>query len=140
MEIVNFFLPERYFRRVSTKNSFPRDKMVDILRRCFGMRHDESQNLMLSSPEGFYIECRPDQFTRFIIERYEAAECTNGIRDLKPQIIERVDQPEEPMIRVYNRRKADGPGSPFETPSSTLSSGDSFTDEAACIGTTKRPR
>ncbi len=42
---------------------------------------------MEDNPKGFHITCRQDQFARFIIYRYHANECINGVKDLQPNII-----------------------------------------------------
>ncbi len=83
---VRFTLPCRYFQS-------GRHSMQEVLRKTFGMTLEESGGLMDHYPRGFEIECRPSQFARFIILRYQMNEGINGIRDLKPKIV----QPSKPM-------------------------------------------
>ncbi len=87
---VRFILPPRYFQKCPRRtNGFARNTMQKILHKAFGMVHTESGNLMDHNWNGgFEIECRPSQFARFIVLRYEANEGINGVRDLEPRIIQ----------------------------------------------------
>ena len=51
---------------------------------CFS----ESEGMMQQHPSGFSIICRPSQFARFVVYRYEADECINGMKDLRPVIVD----------------------------------------------------
>lgn len=57
-----------------------------ILWSAFGMTNVEGCELMTQHPDGFEVECRPSQFARFIVLRYQANEGINGIRDLEPKM------------------------------------------------------
>ncbi len=87
---VRFFLAPRYFasNKNSGSNSMHRDTCVDILGRCFGppCENGSWRSRMIEQHNGFHILCTPAQFGEFIIERYDANECINGIKDLKPEV------------------------------------------------------
>lgn len=63
--------------------------MIDILRKSFGLNVVEVGEIMDACPCGFTIVCRPDQFAKFIVLRYEADECVNGVKDLNPKFVDR---------------------------------------------------
>lgn len=87
---VKFFLPKRYFQPRPTSNGMTRETCVKILHAVFGPPTNSGSSWgsqMVEHPEGFWIVCRSDQFSRFIIARYDADECINGIKDLKPAIV-----------------------------------------------------
>jgi hypothetical protein len=58
-----------------------------VLKRAFNMSFSESRMLMAkNSYNGFQIVCRPSQFARFIVYRFDTDECINGIKDLAPEL------------------------------------------------------
>ncbi len=92
---VRFTLPFRYFQSgLQSSNGFSRATLQKILHKVFSMLHSESAGLMDACKlvpkcvDGFEIECRPDQFARFIVMRCDAGEDINSIRDLKPRIVQ----------------------------------------------------
>ncbi len=97
---VRFILPNRYFQvgKLKRQNGFNRCTMQNVLYKAFGLTLEESGGLMDHYPHGFEIECRPSQFARFIILRYQMNEGINGIRDLEPKIV----QPSK-SVDVYQR-------------------------------------
>lgn len=94
---VRFILPPRYFQSGRRANGFNCCTMMAILRKAFGMTNAES-GAMMDADDDFEIECRPSQFARFIILRYEANEGLNGVRDLEPRMV----QPTKPRT-LYER-------------------------------------
>ena len=94
---VRFFLPHRYFQThfPLSGNGMRRDICKNILFRAFGMGREESEARMHRFPDGFWIECRPSQFARFIVYRHEDGQCINGIKDLKPEIVGPLTLPEK---------------------------------------------
>ena len=89
---IRFYLGARYFQEhARTTNSFQRNAMEKVLRKAFDMTHGESACMMDNNPEGFHIECRPDQFAHFIVYRCEIGTGVNGIRDLEPVLVGAVE-------------------------------------------------
>ncbi len=90
---VRFFLPHRYFQNSARNgnNRMSRDTCKDVLCKAFGMSRSESDHMMRWHPEGFTILCRPSQFGRFIVYRYDTNECINGVKDLQPEVIPKPD-------------------------------------------------
>ncbi len=89
---VEFTLPNRYFGPPDTKTGMSKATCREVLRRAFGLEQEQCTNLMCRFPEGFRIRCRPSQFARFIVHRYEMGECINGIRDLEPRLVRPLDR------------------------------------------------
>lgn len=85
---VKFFLPYRYFQNGRGGNGMAAIDCQKVLSSAFGMGAAGTAKLMVLFPEGFWIVCRPSQFARFIIRRHEWGDCINGIRDLKPELID----------------------------------------------------
>jgi hypothetical protein len=85
---VKFFLPYRYFQNGRGGNGMAAEDCQKVLLSAFDITMAESASLMVMRPEGFWIVCRPSQFARFIIRRHEWGDCINGIRDLKPELID----------------------------------------------------
>jgi hypothetical protein len=103
---VKFTLVPRYFNgTVGSSNSFPRKPMQDILRDVFGLQRHETDCLMNTGEyHGFEIECTPEQFGYFIIRRYQANLCVNGVKDLAPKLIPKCKSDSEtPYIFVADR-------------------------------------
>ena len=97
---VRFYLPARYFQSGQRgQNGFSAGTMQRILQRAFDMTHGESACLMDRNRLGFHIECRPSQFARFIVYRYEANEGINGVRDLEPTLADAVESPLKRIAR-----------------------------------------
>lgn len=87
-----FHLAPRYFTKNTTSNGMKRETCIKILLASFGTGSRANgtsswATLMNRYPDGFQIVCRPDQFARFIVLRYEAGECINGIKDLSPKLV-----------------------------------------------------
>lgn len=89
-EKVVFRLAPRYFTKHYSSNGMRRETCIKILLACFGMPFGTGSwaSLMTQHSEGFQIVCRPDQFARFIVLRYQADECINGVKDLSPRIVD----------------------------------------------------
>lgn len=85
---VKFFLPYRYFMNGRGSNGMAVEVCQKILLAVFDMGVSESARMMVNHPNGFWIVCRPSQFARFIVRRHEWGDCINGIRDLKPEVID----------------------------------------------------
>ena len=85
---IKFFLGKKYFQQYKTANGMTKSSCVDVLLKAFNMHPEESREIMASGPEGFTILCRPSQFARFIVYRCDTLECINGVRDLKPQLVD----------------------------------------------------
>ena len=98
---VRFTLPPNHYQdyvtppRKSSRNGsslssgFSANTMVGILRGAFGMDREECLRLFeagRSSGAGFGIVCRPSQFARFIILRYQAREGINVVSTLEPEL------------------------------------------------------
>ncbi len=90
---IQFYLPYRYYQatRGPGSNGMSRCTCKRVLRQSFDMDDQECERLMQNNSAGFGILCRPSQFARFIVHRYEADECINGIKDLRPEIVYAVD-------------------------------------------------
>lgn len=93
-ELIKFFLPSRYFvqtRTAHNNNAMRRETCVRVLREAFGQVPDRLgqpigwATVMSQHNEGFSIVCTPAQFGYFIMYRYDADECINGIKDLRPE-------------------------------------------------------
>lgn len=94
---VRFFIQHRYFQANCSlsSNGMRKDTCKSVLLRAFGMQFVESETMMNKFPEGFWVECRPSQFARFIVYRNDVGQCINGIKDLKPELIGRLTLPEK---------------------------------------------
>ena len=79
--------------------------MQKILQKAFSMLHSESASLMDNDGD-FEIECRPSQFARFIVLRYDANEGINGVRDLEPRMV----QPSSRAIKTLYEQVGDSIG------------------------------
>lgn len=91
-----FRLAPRYFDACRNNGMNP-SKMQRVLQQAFNMNTCESHKLMSSNSEhGFHILCRPSQFARFIVLRMEVGCIINGIKDLKPRIVD------EEQASVFN--------------------------------------
>lgn len=90
---VRFFLPGKYFSSAAGlgTNSMRRGTCKGILLRAFGMDNGESERMIQGNSYGFTVVCRPSQFARFIVYRYEADECINEIKDLRPEFVPKTD-------------------------------------------------
>lgn len=75
---VSFFLHYRYYG----------SEMCDVMQRAFGIDLATFQELRGVNEGGFWILCRPSQFTRFMIYRDEAG-VVNGFKDLNAVLIKR---------------------------------------------------
>ena len=95
-ELIKFFLPSRYFVRTRTdrnSNAMRRETCINVLLKSFGVPYKNSPthpgtawaDVMAQHHEGFSIVCTPAQFGYFIMYRYDADECINGIKDLRPE-------------------------------------------------------
>lgn len=83
---IQFILPPRYFQTRQTSNGMRRETCVNILAEVFGLCPADWNRFMCQYPHGITILCRPSQFARFIVRRFEADECINGVKDLDPSI------------------------------------------------------
>ena len=90
---VRFFLPPKYFSDNSrlSASTMGRSTCKRILLQAFGMDNGESERMIQNHSDGFTILCRPSQFARFIVYRHDANECINGIKDLRPEIVPKMD-------------------------------------------------
>lgn len=87
--LVHFTLPSRYFTgsRSPGNNGMSRETCQRVLRDAFSLPIMTWHDIMARNSNGFDIVCRPDQFARFIVARFEADECINGIKDLNPHYV-----------------------------------------------------
>lgn len=98
---VKFYLPRKYWSDdswKSSKNRFPKEKMIPLLGRAFGMTGCECRDLMEHNWDGFYITCRPSQFARFLVYRNEANECVNGFVELRAKLVDENYEEEAPDL------------------------------------------
>ena len=86
-EYIQFMLPHRYFQPSYTQNGMRRETCITLLTEVFGLCDADWNRLMCEYSDGIRIRCRPDQFARFIVRRYDTNECINGVKDLEPKII-----------------------------------------------------
>ena len=103
---IQFYLPYRYYQtnRSLSSNGMSRCTCKRVLRQSFDMDDQECERLMQNNPAGFAILCRPSQFARFIVRRYEADECINGIKDLRPEIVHTMDVYEDAARKAGTSR------------------------------------
>ncbi len=104
---VRFFLPSRYFHSGHSDNSggMCRATCVKIFRKAFDICTTDGRHLTNNNEQGFEIVCRPDQFARFIVLRYQAGECVNGIKDLTPKFFRGpIDPPDvyDEVVEQFN--------------------------------------
>lgn len=89
---IRFALGHRYYQPSPTQNGMLDETCVDVMARAFNMGVCEARSLISAARRtgcNIEITCRPSQFARFIVYRYEADECINGVKDLEPQIVRR---------------------------------------------------
>jgi hypothetical protein len=72
-------------------------KYRNLLKECFGLTENE-----LPRGGDLVVVCRPSQFARFIVRRYEIDEIQNQFSELKPELIEEYVERE---IHVWDRPK-----------------------------------
>jgi hypothetical protein len=105
---VRFRLLPRYYTQTPTPNGMHLPVCVRVLYDAFGDPPDGRswEGILRDSPFGFPIVCRPSQFARFVIIRYERGNCINGIRDMEPEMF----TPDPPVLlseKVYREVAAD---------------------------------
>ena len=89
---VRFFLGSRYFNDYQT-----RDRMIRVLSSSFGISHSEANHICRGL--GTWVQCREEQFCRFMINR-DAAAIPNGFQDLR---VEYVDAKPQHVVNVADR-------------------------------------
>lgn len=85
---VEFLLHERYYRRCPGSNGMSLSTCARILTESMDIEPAAARQLLDKNPFGVRIRCRPSQFARFIVLRHLAGECSNGIRDLDPRLVD----------------------------------------------------
>lgn len=103
-ERVRFHLSPRYYQGSGHgrgHNSCDAGTMAAILAEAFRDRSVPEWLCYLRGHQGgIEIQCRLDQFARFIVERHERYKGTNGIKDLDPQIIPAEFEDDCPFVDV----------------------------------------
>lgn len=99
---VEFLLARRDNNKKLNPNSFS-----ELCAETLGLTDGEIEQAL--TYEGLTVRCRPSQFARFVIRRMEVGHrvgsFTNGIREMKPKLIE--DKPVPAFVDVAKRNRRD---------------------------------
>jgi hypothetical protein len=91
---IQFFLPGRYFLdKCNHHNGMQKQDMAVAFEKAFGVSQMAFMQLTSENKHGFDIICRPSQFGRFMVFRYEIGYGINGMKDLEPKLMVPEDMP-----------------------------------------------